>query len=355
MPFRFYPDPKHFKVREFFVDLLGSLVPGFIFTFLAVVALGLPIKSLCENLIQCVSYDGKKVVKYEEAYNARDASKMVQTPESWLKTFRFEMIFFGVTLSYVVGHFFFRRTPKIPDTISVWRTKKELIDDVPAVLLHPDILKKRSFLSRLEEGIELFFGVVPRVLRKFEKNQKINVHFPYLCIWEYLDHRGLDHLAKMIPWKGGDVNTHPRRAKAFINLLKIRLEFVFPEKCGNITRNEAHIRLMSSVWYMSCYLQRIAVFSFLLSLAFFVVGMCHIPRAKACVVCWPPIICSAFIVIGMWIMRLIIEKFFHYQRVREIVYVLETAHYAAKYGVYEPEKARKVSFPEIIRDLGTTT
>ena len=50
-------------------------------------------------------------------------------------------------------------------------------------------------------------------------------------------------------------------------------------------------------------------------------------------------------------MRLIIEKFFHYQRVREIVYVLETAYYAANSGIFVPDKGEKVKFPEIIGDL----
>jgi len=328
-------------------------VPGFIFTFLAVVALGWPLCGLWVNMIECASQRGEEVAKYEEVSRKRDVSETQQWVERWPKTFRFEIIFFGITLSYVVGHFFFRRTPKIPDIISVWRTKDELIEDVPAVLLHHDILKKRGVLSRLEEGIELFLGIVPRIVKEFEKNRKINVHFPYLCIWEYLDNRGLDHLAKMIPWKGKDEQTNRLRTKAFINLLKIRLEFDFPEKCGNITRNEAHIRLMSSVWYMSCYLQRIGMFSFVLGLGVLLVaGTCRLPWGEASVLCWPTLVSSAFIIVGTWFMRLIIEKFFHYQRVREIVYVLETAHYAGTYGLFVSEKAEKVPFPEITQDLG---
>ncbi len=156
----------------------------------------------------------------------------------------------------------------------------------------------------------------------------------------------------MIPWKGKDEKTHSRRTKAFINLIKIRLEFDFPEKCGNITRNEAHIRLMSSMWYMSCYLQRIEILSFLLSIGALVVGgICYLPWIEVCAYCWSPLICSTFIIIGMWLMRLIIEKFLHYQRVREIVYVLETAYYAGKYGSFSQENGKKFPFPEITEDL----
>lgn len=157
---RLYPDPKHLKIREFFVDFLGSLVPGFIFTFLAVVSLGWPLCGLCNNLIQSPFGTSEQTATYNQAI------------ESFAKTFRFEVIFFGITLSYVVGHFFFRRTPKIPDVLSVWRTKKELKKDVPAVLLEFDINEKRSVISRIEEGLELFFGLVPRVVKKLEEEKK---------------------------------------------------------------------------------------------------------------------------------------------------------------------------------------
>lgn len=354
MQMRLYPDPKHLKLREFFVDLLGSLVPGFIFTFLAVVSLGWPLCGLCSDMIQSPLERGEQTDRYDQVSVRRDVGRSGEVIEDRLKTFRFEVIFFGITLSYVVGHFFFRRTPKIPDILSVWRTKKELVDDVPAVLLNID--NKRSVLSRIREGIELFFGKVPRIVKKLEKDGKIDVQFPYLYLWEYLNYRGLDHLGEMIPWQGEKPETHSRRTKAFINILKIRLEFDFPEKCGNITRNEAHIRLMSSMWYMSCYLQRIGILSFVLILGILVVtGMFYRPWAEVCLICWSPLICSAFIIVGTWFMRLIIEKFFHYQRVREIVYVLETAHYSGKYGVFVPEKGEKVPFTEIIEDLGRKT
>jgi len=304
-------------------------------------------------VIQSPFGGGEQPAKYDQVGVTSNEYAREQVIESWPKTFRFEVAFFAITLSYVVGHFFFRRTPKIPDILSVWRTKRDLAQDVPAVFLHPDIEKKRSVLLRIEEGIELFFGKVPRIVKKFENDRKIDVQFPYLCIWEYLNHRGLDHLAKMIPWKGKDEKTHSLRTKSFINLLKIRLEFDFPEKCSNITRNEAHIRLMSSMWYMLCYLQRIGIFSFVLGLGLsVVVVVLGFPWREVCAACWSPLICSGFIIVGTWLMRLIIEKFFHYQRVREIVYVLETAYYAGNYGAFVPEKGEKVQFPEITRDLG---
>jgi hypothetical protein len=96
------------------------------------------------------------------------------------------------------------------------------------------------------------------------------------------------------------------------------------------------------------------MFGFALSLGvLLLLRVHHLPWREVCMICWSPLICSAFIIIGTWLMRLIIEKFFHYQRVREIVYVLETAHYAAKHGVFVPETGQKISFPEITEDLGS--
>jgi hypothetical protein len=354
MQVKLYPDARQFKVREFIVDFFGSLVPGFIFIFLTVVALGWPLKRLCGNMmIEYKSQENRRDVSNQENNPKGEESTTGQEIVNLFKTFRFEIIFFGITLSYVVGHFFFRRTPKKPDMLSVWRTKNELIGDTPAVFLSEDIRRDRSVFSKTREGIELFFGRVPRIVKKFERKKKIDVQFPYLYIREYLEHRGMHHLVKIIPWKGKDPKTHSRRTKSFINLLKIRLEFVFPEKCGNITRNEAHIRLMSSMWYMSCYLQRIGILSFIISLGNLIInGLIGSEWRKFCLICWSPLLCSMLIIIGTWLMRLIIEKFFHYQRVREIVYVLETAYYAANYGIFLPEKGEKVQFPEIIGDLG---
>ncbi|MCP4609361.1 MAG: hypothetical protein GY845_11675 [Planctomycetes bacterium] len=354
MQVRLYPDPKQFKIREFLVDFFGSLIPGFIFVFLTVVALGWPLSRLCDNMIRSRSQlqVAQKVVSNNETNAEGGINKTGKEVDSWFSTFKFEIIFFSITLSYVVGHFFFRRTPKIPDILSVWRTKNELAGDRPAVLLG-DIKKERRFFSKVREGIELFFGKVPKIVKKLEKRKKIDVQFPYLYIWEYLEHRGLHHLAKIIPWKGEDEETHKYRSKAFINLLKIRLEFDFPEKCGTITRNEAHVRLMSSMWYMSCYLQRIGILSFVISLGTLIVtGMINKEWEQVCLICWSPLMYSVLIIIGTWLTRLIIEKFFHYQRVREIVYVLETAYYASNYGIFVPDKSEKVPFPEITGDLG---
>lgn len=110
----------------------------------------------------------------------------------------------------------------------------------------------------------------------------------------------------------------------FINLLKIRLHHDVPEKCAEITRNEAHVRMMSSVWYAARTLKYLALTSI-------VPLMCGIlPAIRRAPEFLGLVVATLVIAFGSFCLQLYIRKFFHYQRVREIVYVLETAHYASK-------------------------
>ena len=70
-------------------------------------------------------------------------------------------------------------------------------------------------------------------------------------------------MAKIVPRKGEKGLDH--RTKMFLNILKIRLQLAAADKCGEIVRNEAHVRMMSSVWYAAravfgvCCLSALAV------------------------------------------------------------------------------------------------
>lgn len=57
-----------------------------------------------------------------------------------------------------------------------------------------------------------------------------------------------------------------RTSKRFIENLKIRLNFFMPAKCRELTRVEAHIRLASSMWYLSRMLGVITILCVILSL-----------------------------------------------------------------------------------------
>jgi hypothetical protein len=98
-------------------------------------------------------------------------------------------------------------------------------------------------------------------------------------LYEYLEKRGLTHLADIIKWRGYEKDTHSLRSKAFINILKIRLDFAFPEKCGTIIRNEAHVRLKSSLWYMLLALQWISMIGCVIS--FIAIQLAQLPQLEA--------------------------------------------------------------------------
>ena len=114
----------------------------------------------------------------------------------------------------------------------------------------------------------------------------------------------------------------------FINQLKIRLQFVVPEKCKDIVRNEAHVRLATSLWYAIRWLIGASGVALLLIAAGVFAAL---PKPE------PYHFAGAFgfdvLVFSLALLtKFKIEKFIHYLRVREIVYVLETADFAIRNG-----------------------
>jgi len=83
------------------------------------------------------------------------------------------------------------------------------------------------------------------------------VQFPYCNLSAYLSSRGFDYDEDTINWdcegedksKKATESNQKNRSKAFINKLKMRISFFFPEVLPTIIKNEAHIRFSSSIWY----------------------------------------------------------------------------------------------------------
>lgn len=95
--------------------------------------------------------------------------------------------------------------------------------------------------------------------------------YPYEDFYHcYLNKRGLFYLKPYVYWdkwidEAGKCNNF-RTSKRFIENLKIRLNFFMPAKCRELTRVEAHIRLASSMWYLSRMLGVITILCVILSL-----------------------------------------------------------------------------------------
>ena len=348
--------------REIVVDILGTLVPGLIFTVtLAFVLLG-PLTTFAWVIthLNGVLKHGLPVITPLPNDNSPLLNFLDKIRLLWSNSGMTMAIAFYVTVvSFVAGFLFYRQEPKQPDRESY---------------------RFLRLTGRLDSG-------------DWVVDDGDDCEFPYAKLKRYLEARGLNHLATIIPWSDDQdepqrynrwrakfkywpgvcryvlgfnppkVSGKPvaesvqedasekidasaksapvsgktgkaRRSKSFINDLKIRLEFYYPDQMGTIARNEAHVRLMSSAWYMSRSLIwwcEVAV----------VIAACTWYAAKS--VTLPigytadfkriyyfvlPLIPAAITAFSMSWLQINILKFFHYQRVREVIFVLDTAYIA---------------------------
>ena len=270
------------NIRILIVDFFGSLMPGILFTGISIL------------LVLTVFYSSIETINLIFQHNSSSEisiNTFVNFFYTIIDNFHFELSIFLLVFSYVLGYIFYRQELRIPDQASFNRIKKK---------------------QKIEEW----------VAQNVEE-----VEYPYDHIYRYLDSRGLLHLSKMVPWsiKNGE---NIKRTKYFINILKIRLLYFNPDKCTDIIRNEAHIRLSSTTWYLLYKIKTICW----VSLGFpFITLILSIIRNQ--IICFPKnleYIMPIFIIFTIYllIVRSIctIEKFFHYQRLREIIFVLETAY-----------------------------
>ncbi len=190
------------RLRDFFVDFLACLIPGFIvLSILSLLFVGISILFLTnievpdKSSIQTATYI---VNKLHNKFN-----------------FTFWIHVAVVACSYSFGFLLFRQDPKKPDYASYIRIRN------------------------------LVYGYNDWVIPKDEGLSPKEVQFPYSNLAEYLKHRGFDYLVDDIYWK----NEKNRRSKSFINQLKTRISFYFPDSTFQIIKNEAHIRFSSSMWY----------------------------------------------------------------------------------------------------------
>ncbi len=292
-------------VRELLVDLLGGLLPGTLYVLGLIPAFFVPTAFLL------VALDKGRASSPLE-WNLPDSAVF------WLAMFLLILM-----AAYTAGHLFFRQSPKKPDEKSVRRTRAHL--EPGAAVRVPPSEAPDSVRERFRRWL------LPRVP---------NVEFPYLHLRDYLKHRGLSHLASLVPWDGTDAETYARRSKHFINMLKIRLEFSFPERMGRLIRNEAHVRLSSSTWYVARSLQTAALVGLVLAAASN--GLLLIQEGHVLAFPQLTILALPIIVVGVAeVVRRKVERVLYYQRVREVVFILETAYWASKL----------LDWPEMLSDL----
>ena len=108
-----------------------------------------------------------------------------------------------------------------------------------------------------------------------------------------------------------------------------RYNLEFPYQYVRIQRNEAHVRLMSSLWYATRSLQVLCIFGG--GLGFLFAGIVH----SLSDTWWPVPEVHAFsapllVALVASVVRTQIEEFLHYQRIREIVFILELVYFSSQ-------------------------
>lgn len=259
------------SIRELIVDFLGSLVPGLIFVSCVLVMVAWPLSSAFQVVMEMLRAP-RSIDEIHKSFAQIAAS------------IRVELTVLLVMLAYVAGHLFYRQDPKEPDSRSFNVSVKDTKDWVA------------------DHG---------------------ECEFPYIHFDRYLRSRNLTHLLSLTEWCDPE-----KRTKNFLNILKIRLFFEHGDKCGSIAKNEAHVRLMSSTWYMSRALQWLAAGIVLFSLVTAFVSGVSLRFGWGVVLYLIPATPAVVVFTFATLSKHIIERFLHYQRVREVIWVLETAYVA---------------------------
>lgn len=299
-----------FRIQDYWIDFWGALLPGVLFSIAAISSL-LPTFSL---IVKIFSFE------IDESFTQTVIHFLIfskDTPNTiWLA-----IAIALIALGHVLGHMFYRQDPKLPNQQSFSTVSKKMT---------------RALNKPKPDEIELMYK------KDLACTSKEDCEFPFPYLQTYLEKRGLDHLSSFVVWGIGKEPDLNRRTKNYINILKTKLRFYFPNRCNTIIRNEAHVRLSSSMWYVSNGMKMCSYFAAigllisaassyylfnkypeiygnktLVSAALRLLSM-HVEAFSALTVVW---------LIGAYV-KSRVEKFLHYQRLREVVHVLETAYTA---------------------------
>lgn len=271
---------KYTRAYDYFVDFFGIFIPGL--TFYSIFIL------LLFGFSFLISSYGIEL-KIEFFKNLFDLK------------FEFSIVF--LVLSYVVGFIFFRKGPKKADVKSVSTIWEDIEKDNPPI----DIEEK----SNLEEKVQ----------------------WPYEYLKRYLSKR-LPHLAELVPWDPKECKVAGEkcflRTKHFMNVLKEQIRFYMPDKYFIVARNEAHVRLSSSVWYVMKSLFVISIFAFIAIGVIYIIKLTNITNPITHFLFRTYLLFSFSVIVLSKFIQREIQKFLFYQRVREIVYILNIAYQVKK-------------------------
>jgi len=287
-------------LHDLYIELLGSLVPGLFTVIVGGTALLLALSTL---------------------HNFSLGSPMMPNGFSqWIGPvvggIHWEFSTVILVSAYIIGAVFFRQDPKRPDTASaLYNWIRSSNDERRGLAVQGS--PSQDQMPYLQRWLAYVFA------KHYSKKLGLDTQFPYPHLRCYLKTRGLTHLSPLVPWCPEKQETKGYRSKMFINLFKVRLLACFPEMSREIIRNEAHVRLATSLWYACGCLKWMALILLPVILPTFLKSEMRSTSFLS----------TAFtgLLLGFClVMRYQLRKCIHYMRVREVVYVLETGYLAQK-------------------------
>ena len=309
-------------MHEFYIEFFGTLIPGVV---------GIVCFAVILSLFACA---------------ISDRLSLTTLATYFLTHFTWTIFLVFLFLSYVVGAIVYRLPPRTLDAISIFYYWNEFRTDPEkqgrmavqfSGCIHPTTLK------------QMFCFVFNRA-KWIQDNAGVNIDYPYPYLRKYLYARGLSHLADYVAWcesaskLGEDVSFRKQRSKQIINIIKARSRtFQIPGMALDMMRNECHIRMLASVWFILKFVMSLSVGALVIYVAFklaspgfhvnsFINQVWGISNAVEwfCKSLQTPSFCCAIglVIIALLAWRLCghIECGFHYVRTREIVMILENAY-----------------------------
>ncbi|HYD36936.1 MAG TPA: hypothetical protein VEA60_04950 [Allosphingosinicella sp.] len=295
-----FADGLFLVIRELYIEIFAVVVPGICFFILVIPAIVIPAVDLL---------GGVMAPNYSSAMFAALQAHPGIT-------------FFAIlVMSYVIGQMLFRCDPKAAD--------------IASIKARPDPEWEGSCVEdRNDECME----------------------FPYASLRDYLERRNFGHLASYVTWRRSDFKSgneeRKHRSKHLINRLKLSIKLYHPRIYFEISRNETHVRLMSSLWYLMKMMTYLAATGLLIGLV--VVGLNSedltpaVWRGSGGFLHGEAVLYPLATLLLALLLKTKIEKYFHYQRVREIVYVLEAWY------LIDPKRRKRSSRPSAAKKLALT-
>ena len=319
-------------VQKFYIEFMGSFIPGFVFLSLMTIT-----GAFFCNVFFKFTFD-----KYFD--------KLSYVLSNWYA------VTFLLVFAYIVGAVLHRKTPKRPDRIASFRQycmsnseeRKYLAvqysTEPPFSFLgfckyHIKQQALKNAANKVENqqpetNVKNSFGsqILNYILFNLFKETYVeaiypNAGYPYPNLSNYLKHRKKDNLAKYVTWPD-DKEKYDAKSKLAINDFKaLIMQFGSDKQQSGLARNEAHIRLLTSIWYGMLYLKRV-----LLLITFvWVAGVLlqkNIPSRMSFIIFHD---FSYSLIVGLltmitavsWI-KSGIESSLHYVRTREVVLILES-------------------------------